>query len=264
MDALSKAGMSGAEFDGAHIGSAAVYTGDGERHLPFFAALIPAKRLFCEGDIVPVWFGAVRMRPAVVSIVGTGALTYVCRKDGYSRVDGLGWLLGDAGSGYSIGLAAVRSALAVSDGRENGREFLDAILRHYGIKNAQELSAELNRGDLRRNIASATLCVFDLYSSGNKTAETLLNRAAEDITTSITAALKNDGEDDSLPLVLSGGVVQPEGSLFRLVQNSVLKACKRISRVVSPEVTPVAASAALAMQLCGNKNTEILLANAGR
>ena len=55
----------------------------------------------------------------VVLIAGTGAVAAAIRDDAVDRrADGLGWLLGDTGSGVWLGVRAARAALAALDGRE--------------------------------------------------------------------------------------------------------------------------------------------------
>lgn len=250
--AFAKAGLPIQKLDTAYMASAAILIGHGESHVPFFSTCIDADSIICDSDIYNIWFGSVRGRPAVVSIAGTGAITYICSKEGYLRVSGWGPLLGDEGSGYDLGLRAVRLACRMYDGREPAEPaFMDAIFRHYDTTTPFELLKVLNRGDTRSAVADAAKEVFALYAQGSAAASALLEHSAEEIALAVRTAIRRDGSASEYPLILSGGLVRADGPLFRLLQEKLLVPGSGISEVTTLQVHPAVASAALALHHAG-------------
>ncbi|MFJ4534445.1 N-acetylglucosamine kinase [Streptomyces tibetensis] len=67
-------------------------------------------------------------------VAGTGAVALrITGRRGVATVDGDGWLLGDDGSGFWIGRAAVRAALRMADGRGAPTVLARAVGRELGV-----------------------------------------------------------------------------------------------------------------------------------
>ena len=262
--AFREARLAPAQLEAAYVSSAAIRTYDGEKHKPFFARSVDARRLVCEGDIYPIWYAGARGEPAVVCIVGTGAITYLFRGSDYIRVSGWGPLLGDEGSGYDIGLSAARLAMHMHDGRAEMEEaFFRAVLAHFEVAEARLMIGAVKTDDARKRIASLARTVCILSAHGSPSANRLLDDAAEETLSSVRAALKRDGQGDCLPLILSGGLVTP-GSLMTERITRLARSEARILRVTPIDIKPSRICAALALREAGeNEAAEMLLAKAG-
>ncbi|AXE89371.1 BadF/BadG/BcrA/BcrD ATPase family protein [Streptomyces sp. Go-475] len=67
-------------------------------------------------------------------VAGTGAVAMrITARRGTATVDGDGWLLGDDGSGFWIGRAAVRAALRMADGRGAATVLAATVGRELGV-----------------------------------------------------------------------------------------------------------------------------------
>lgn len=250
--AFANAGLSSRRLDTAYMASAAILIQHGDAHIPFFRTCIDAEHLICESDICNIWFGAVRERPAVVTIAGTGAITYICKKGKFLRVGGWGPLLGDEGSGYDLGLRAIKLACRMYDGREaEDRSFMDAIFRHYALSTPGELIRALNQGDTRSAVADAARVVFALYAQGSPTAAVLLESCAEEIALAVQTAIRRDDSADDYPLILSGGLLRDGSPLCDMLKARLLLPDSRISEITTLQVHPAVASAALALHHAG-------------
>jgi glucosamine kinase len=80
-------------------------------------ALLPARRVLVTSDVVTGYCGAVGLEPGVVVAAGSGMIALAAGPLGVARVDGWGYLLGDAGSGFEIGRRGLALALRAHDGR---------------------------------------------------------------------------------------------------------------------------------------------------
>ncbi len=252
-------------IDTAYMASAAIRLQNGRAHISFFQTCIDAAHLLCESDLYPIWFGAMRQQPAVVSIVGTGSITYVCRPNAFLGVGGWGPLLGDEGSGYDIGLQALRLAARMSDGREEADSTLcGAILQHYDVPDARSLIRILNQGDTRSKVASVAQLVIELAKQSNPSANRLLKNAASEIALAIAAACRQDSCPEPLPLILSGSLVQQNSPLFPLVKQFLPSYTDRIRIVKAAAAAPAVSAAALALHSQGlDEAAERLLCQSG-
>jgi len=261
--AFAAAGLKPVRLEAAYMASAAILIRNGDAHVPFFSTCIDAEKLWCDSDLMPIWFGTAGEKPAVVSIAGTGAITYVCSKDELIRVNGWGTLLGDEGSGYDLGLHAARLAMRMSDKREQPEEdFVRAIFGHYGVTTPRELLYHLHHSDDQRSeVASAAKTVFALYEKGSAAAEKLLRRTADEIALAVLTAVR-EGPLEKYPVIFSGGLVRKESALIPMLREKLLGQ-EGVSEMLWPEAHPAAASAALALHMVGSDDAaDKLLQNA--
>lgn len=235
----------------AFVGSAAILLGHGAQHLPFFRDCVPARQVFCDSDILPVWFGGAAGGDAVAAIAGTGSIAYGCTAEGFFRVGGWGPLLGDEGSGYDLGRRALQTAARMADGRAPlDPAFLERLLRFYDVKTAHDLIFAVNGKDYRRKIAACAKVVFELENS--PTAHRLLEETAEELALLCRTAAQGAGRED-LPVILTGGLA--ESILPRL--------WTRLSQVSLLPVPPGLACAALALEKDGRSAAALRLLREG-
>jgi len=260
--AFASAGLAPARLEAAYMASAAILIRHGDSHVPFFSTCIDAEKVLCDSDLVPIWYAAVREAPAIVSIAGTGAITYVCSPDELIRVSGWGPLLGDEGSGYDLGLRAIRLAMRMSDRREPmEEEFVRTVFDNFGVTTARELLYHLNRcPDQRSAVASAAKPVFGLFGKGSPAAEKLLRHTADEIALAVSTAAA-EGPLEQYPVIFSGSLVWKESALIPMLRERLQNS--GISAFLWPEVSPAAASAALALHFAGlDEAADRLLENA--
>ncbi|WIM96972.1 BadF/BadG/BcrA/BcrD ATPase family protein [Actinoplanes oblitus] len=107
----------------------------GERFRRMWTGLGLTCPMTVVGDVVTAFAAGTREPSGAVLIAGTGAVAARIERLTVARVaDGLGWLLGDEGSGRWLGLRAVRSAA-----RDFGSPLAVAVAAHAGVTSADEL-----------------------------------------------------------------------------------------------------------------------------
>ncbi|MFF7788310.1 hypothetical protein [Streptomyces sp. NPDC007991] len=88
------------------------------------------------GSDIEAAFASAPANPAdgLALVAGTGAVAMrITDRRGTVTVDGDGWLLGDDGSGFWIGRAAVRAALRMADGRGAPTVLAETVGRELGV-----------------------------------------------------------------------------------------------------------------------------------
>src|SRR3954470_8889247 len=121
--------------------------------------------------------------PGVGIISGTGSIPYGRNAAGEAaRAGGWGYVLGDEGSGYWIGRAALRAVLREADHRGPETALTPLLLKHFGIEAAQGLLHEVYSGSLRPSaIGALARCVESAYRDGDGAAIGILRGAANEL-----------------------------------------------------------------------------------
>lgn len=136
------------------------------------------------GDEVIALDAAFRGGPGILQIAGTGTNT-IGRAPGGGRETAGGWSsrLGDQGSGYWIGLQAVRRALKAYD-REEPTKILETVGRIWGTSTLDEF---VNVGDSTPgpDFAALAPAVSQLAEEGDGVAAELLRQAAAELVESV-------------------------------------------------------------------------------
>ncbi len=143
----------------------------------------------------------------IVCIAGTGANCFGRNSEGKTaKSDGLGPLLGDRGSGYRIGEAALRLYGLESDGVTAETALSPAILAHFGAENTDALIQIVYASDFERaRVASLAPLVVQL-AEDNVSTRRILESAGEDLAQTARAVLRRLG-DESGEVALVGGVL---------------------------------------------------------
>ena len=134
-----------------------------------------------DGEIAVL--GAHCGRPGMVLIAGTGSIAYGLRQDGVMvRRGGWGAILGDEGSGYWIGLQAVKALIRAAEGRERKTELSITVLEGLGLNSLEMLpSLVYSRSLGRKEIASLVPIVIKTAEQGDAIAEEIINAAVSEL-----------------------------------------------------------------------------------
>src|SRR5258706_8049587 len=109
-------------------------TGSKDQARQITEQILPSAAVQSHWDMVTALAGASLTRPGVVVIAGTGSIAYGRREDGRdARAGGWGYLMGDEGSGYAIGRAALQAAAHAADGRGASTRLLEAIPAYFKV-----------------------------------------------------------------------------------------------------------------------------------
>ena len=140
----------------------------------------------CEivGDEVIALDGAFKGGPGILQIAGTGSNCIGRAPDGARECAG-GWSsrLGDEGSGYWIGLHAIRRALKAHD-REEPTRVLETVGAIWGTSNLEEL-VNVGDGTPSPDFAALAPAIDRLAEEGDAVAINVLKQAAADLIDSI-------------------------------------------------------------------------------
>lgn len=161
---------------------------------------------------------AARNVTRVLILSGTGSCCFGRRPDGKTlRLGGWGHILGDRGSGYTIGLRALQSVVGHLDRCGQWPALGEDILRALQWNEPDDLIDWVRNAD-KAEVASLALPVFAAAKRGDRLARKILDEAA--------AALANDGANcarrlvkpgAAMEFVLSGSILLQQNGMARKV-----------------------------------------------
>jgi N-acetylglucosamine kinase-like BadF-type ATPase len=148
-------------------------------------------------------------QPGVVIISGTGSIAYGRNDSGRAaRAGGWGYVLGDEGSGYWIGRAALRAALLEAEDRGPRTALTPMLLDHFGVPEAQGLIQHVYHGVLKPSaIGALSTCVQHAFEQGDAVAVAILERGARELeAAALSVARRLELVGTSFPFVLAGRI----------------------------------------------------------
>jgi N-acetylglucosamine kinase-like BadF-type ATPase len=187
--------------------------------------------------------------PGVVVIAGTGSIAYGRNEHNQAaRAGGWGYVLGDEGSGYWIGRAALRAVLREADRRGPATKLTQELLTFYGVPRAQDLIHQVYAATLRpAAIAALAQGVMRAFVAGDEVATGILRGAADYLESfALSVARRLDLVGSEFPFVLSGGMFRAVPWLEEELARRLPQASPR-SRTILLEVEPAAGAVRLAL-----------------
>jgi N-acetylglucosamine kinase-like BadF-type ATPase len=206
-----------------------------EKNTPFFV----------DNDAITALYSGSLGQEGIVNISGTGSIAYGINRDGKrERVGGWGYLLGDPGSGFSVGKEALTTLL---DGYDKGRgiTLLDTkIIQHFSIKEPPDsIPIIYGNSDSRRLVASIVPLVFSAADEGDNVARSILRNTATAIAENIWCLAPKlfSPSEKQIPVVLTGGLFTREEWFVPTIKGHL--GCKSMTfDLIVPSIPPVVGS----------------------
>ena len=168
------------------------------------------------GDDVAVAFrAAIPDGDGAVLIAGTGSIAYAEHGGQSQRVGGFGYLAGDEGSAFWIGMQAVKLYGRVLDGRANRDETTDLVARSLDVPDRERyITALYDRAPDPAQIAALAPSIIAFAGKGNRASTKIVQQAAQELGDLVKAALR------AVQLLEASPRIALAGGLFR--ENSLL------------------------------------------
>jgi N-acetylglucosamine kinase-like BadF-type ATPase len=207
-------------------------------------------RILVVNDALVALEAGAPSEPGVVIISGTGSISYGRNAaQEAARAGGWGYVLGDEGSGYWIGRAAVRAVLREADQRGPKTALTRLLLAHFGIARVQALLHEVYYGDLRPSaIGALAPSVEAAFREGDSVAIGILRGAANELEGSGLSVARRLGLLGApFSFILSGGIFRAVPWLREELERRLpVAAPLSVARLLTRE--PAAGAVALARQ----------------
>lgn len=165
------------------------------------------ERVWICSDGETALHGALAGEPGILLVAGTGSIAYALGEDGrVERCGGWGMVVGDEGSGYALGRAALTAALRAVDGRGPETALRAAVLRTLGVDEPDAVPPWAGRAE-KAEIAGLSRLVLQLAAADDPVAGKIVRAAAEGLAEHASALLRRlEPWSGAVPVVLHGGV----------------------------------------------------------
>jgi N-acetylglucosamine kinase-like BadF-type ATPase len=206
--------------------------------------VLPGAVVAASSDHEIALAGAHGERRGILVLAGTGSLACGANSAGdYVRVGGWGYLLGDEGSGFWLGMEGLRMVARAADGRSRQTGLTAALLERLGLADAGALAAWLYWADTPRNPEVAALAglVLEQAALGETAAQTIVEQAARELALA-ARAVQHRLNMEPLPLAFAGGLLTAPNPL-----SSRLCELLGLADIPVPRYPPVVGAAILAL-----------------
>ncbi len=206
--------------------------------------LYPVPEVCVGSDADAALEGAFAGDPGLVLISGTGSILFAKDNAGnVHRVGGWGRLIGDEGSGYTLGRSCLSAIAKEFDGRGQKTSMSGYLRDRYAVDTPDSLIAEVYRNGL--DIASLAPVVMRAADEGDEVAVGIATAAAAELAEHIRAVLPALGGD--IPVVLSGSVLSTDNFISKKLRSLLAETLPGIV-VQEPEFPPSFGAALLALK----------------
>ncbi|MDQ6929962.1 MAG: hypothetical protein M3126_04770 [Candidatus Eremiobacteraeota bacterium] len=214
-------------------------------------AHFPQTRIRVADDAQIALRASVTSGPGMVLVAGTGSIAYAENAAGQSfRAGGYGYLLGDDGSGFAIGLAAAKFLARVYDGRAIADELSRDVEARLNVEGQSGLfDAVYGVARPVPVIASLARSVLALAGNGVRSAQKIVQGAGLELAELVkVAAKKADLANTACPLILAGGLLNENSMLSFLLETRLqadLPSAQILKRVAEPHRGALSAAEAV-------------------
>lgn len=262
-DALASARLDRVEFRAAQFGMTAINTGtEAARAFAGVAAeIVPARLVAIDNDALVARAGALACRPGVVVIAGTGSVAQGEDPGGrQARAGGWGYIFGDEGSGFALGLGGVRAALRARDGTGPATVLTQRIPPAIG-RDLGEIPLAFYEGRLgRADIATLARIVTAAAEAGDTVSLALVEDAARALAEIAAAVIHKLTWPDSAVAVATVGGVFSAGPTVLRPMGRALTARAPGAVLVPPRFAPAVGALLLALRTAQIPHTPARLA----
>jgi N-acetylglucosamine kinase-like BadF-type ATPase len=172
-------------------------------------------RIAVEDDARAALRAAIPEGPGVVLVAGTGSVAYGENGELGVRAGGAGYLLGDEGSGFAIGLAALKLLARAYDGRAPGDETTLFAARVFDAEDRDALLAAIYGQPLDvARVAGLAPTILAFAGKGNRASIKIVQTAAQELGDLVRGVVTRCGLADASPNVAFAGGLLRENSLL--------------------------------------------------
>lgn len=218
--------------------------------------------IWVDHDAATNLAGATAGGAGVMVIAGSGSIAYGINAAGdEGRAGGLGYLMGDEGSAWWIGINALQAAAAAADGRGPGTAILPFVLEHFNIPTIRHLHGILYNEKFQRTMVSGLTVDVAKMADTDGVARNIMTTAGDLLARMVVATIRQIHTEDDPVLVYPTGGVWRAGEVVLSPFRERLYRDWSTAEIHAPHFEPVFGALIRAYQQAGVEVSEPLLAN---
>jgi N-acetylglucosamine kinase-like BadF-type ATPase len=249
--AEAAAGLGDVAFEAAQFGMTGINQNTEQARVlgPVVSGLLRARIIRITNDAAVALAGALACRPGVAVIAGTGSVAVGRDPAGQeARAGGWGYVFGDEGSGFALGLGGVRVALRARDGVGKPTVLVNQIPDRFG-RSLGEIPLLFYEGRVQRTeIAALAQVVTGAAAAGDEMARVLVEEAAGELAGFAAAVMRRLTWPDETVAVAPVGGVFKAGPVMLGPFKAAIAARMPGAVLVPPRFAPVVGALLLALE----------------
>lgn len=225
----------------------------------FCSGIIDSEQIIMDSDLFVALEAMNADGECAAVISGTGSMAVYRDKNGkISHAGGWGYILGDEGSGYSIGLSGIKAAIKSAENCAAETALLGECLKYFSIDNIYDLIDLYYEKTVSRKVTAAFAKVVNKCAeNGDAVAKSIIEYEAEELAKTTLGLLSASKKEISVGLW--GGVFQ-NNSIFRQKFLECLKD-KSFNNVKLIGFTPEVGAIFAGYKNCGIEIVDIITDN---
>ena len=210
---------------------------------------IEIAKIIVESDAIVALEGAFPGKPGSILIAGTGSIMFGKDSNGIiHRVGGFGRIIGDGGSGYSIGKKGLFAVSKDFDGRGKHTLISELADKKFNFSSSENLIRAVYKNNF--DIASMTPIVLSAADNNDPIALNIIDEESEELILHLTAMIKKINQP-ILNVAFIGGIISND-NLFSKTLRKKISAIIPSVNIVEPEYPPEQGAIFMALNLINN------------
>jgi N-acetylglucosamine kinase-like BadF-type ATPase len=192
-----------------------------------------------ESDARIALEGAFSGNPGIIVIAGTGSIVFGKDSEGViHRAGGWGRIVGDEGSGYSIGREVFRVVARIIDGRIIKSNLLELLSKEFHLSTQLMIVDALYKQQF--DVASVVPLALKAAETGDTYAKEIFHNAALDLLGPISNVVKKikPKKREIVPLAFIGSLLSNQNLYSKRMSTLIKKTLPQV-RVSEPEGSPI-------------------------
>ena len=215
------------------------------------------------GDDESAFYGALAKESGIVILSGTGSFAMSINKRGQRlSVGGWGPLLGDEGSGYFMGIKAIRAAIAQYEYFGLSTVLTPMVLEHFSISDINMLKREVYKEGLNtKKIASLSKAVLKGATLGDTVSLGIIEESSHHLFKLVDVIIKKlDMSDGNYELCLTGGINNFGDYIMKPLKFMIYEKYHNIS-IIQPVFEPCVGSLIISLRKGGIEISDAVINN---
>ena len=196
--------------------------------------LPPKKILICNDTRIGLAVGSNNNNNKVILISGTGANCYGINEKGQeAHSNGWDYILGDEGSGYSMGLKALKAIMKAYDNRGPKTMLTGIVLQTLGLQTEMDLMDWIYDEKFSKDkVASIGKILCDTAELDDRVSVKILKEEAGEAVISAMAVIKKLGlKNKEFDFIFVGNLFKTDKYFKEILTDKLKKACSKIKFV---------------------------------
>jgi N-acetylglucosamine kinase-like BadF-type ATPase len=194
--------------------------------------------------------GAFKGKPGIIIIAGTGSFALAKDHKGAThRAGGWGRVLGDEGSGYTIGRDGLNAVTKHLDGRGKPTKLTELIDSRFGLSNHEKIIGAIYRSNF--DVATVAPLVIEAAEAKDAECQRILNKATfelfEHVRVLVNKIEESKGARAKIPVAFIGSLISNENVYRKILTQKITFSMPQVS-VIAPEAPPTYGAVLLSLR----------------